>query len=355
MRKSVSRSALFLIVFWLLPLKAFSITSLAEITPRIKRELVSIRSVERPTRQDQSYDPYFYFFKQPIPAGQGSFPLGTGFVLPNGKYVATSARSLENLNQVEVVSDSGKVFSASVVGIDKNLDLALLKLEGKGAASAFQGVDFGSSKESRLGDPLYLYGRSLKFVLVKTNLSATENSEGAYGRHWLIDSPTNPAVAGGPIVDQRGRVLGMAVFNPNGPDHFGVVLPAHFIIESAKELAEYGKPQRSWLGIVPRAVPNLDELDHIQEGPAKSGILIENLIVDGPAAKAGLQIGDSIVAINGKDISAVSQLFSVLDKHKAGQSVTLRIHRVAKGVMEIKLTLGELPNARELPNTENLL
>jgi serine protease Do len=355
MRKNVRALALFLIVSWLVPLKAFAIASLAEITPRIRRELVSIRSLEKPSRQDPNLDPYVYFFKKPVPAGLGSFTLGTGFVLPGGRYVATSARAMENLSVVEVVSDSGKAFAATVAGIDRNLDLAILKLEGKGQGWPFQGIDFGSSKESRLGEPFYLYGRSLRFLLIKTNLSSTENSEGAYGRHWLIDTPTSPALAGGPLVDMRGRVLGMAVFNPNGPDHFGAVLPAHFIIESARQLAEHGKPQRSWLGLVPRAIPNLDELDHIREGPSRSGLLIENLIVDGPAAKAGLQIGDSILAIDGKEISAVSQLFPLLDKHKAGQSLTFRIHRATKGLLDIKLTLGELPSARELPYTENLL
>lgn len=346
--------AIFSLVFLLLPLEAFAQTSLSEIVPRIKKELVAIRSAERPERQGQNYDPYYYFFGEPLAAGQGTFPLGTGFVLPDGKHVATTARSLENLNAVEILADGGKVSKATVVGIDRNLDLAILALEG-GKSKAFSGIDFGDSKSMRVGDALYLFGRSVKFVMLRTDLSSTDTVEGTYGRHWLIDQPTTPAVAGGPLVDTRGRVVGMAVYNPRGPAQFGTVLPANLILASAKDLIKSGKPNRAWLGIVPRAKPNLDDLDHIHGADVKSGILVENLIVDGPAAKSGLRISDIILSINGKAVTSLQDLFALLDRSKAGETLPMKIFRAGKGVMELRIQLGELPNARELPNTENLL
>lgn len=200
-----------------------------------------------------------------------------------------------------------------------------------------------------------MFGRSLKFIVLQADLSSTDAIEGPYGRHWSIDRPTSPAVAGGPLLDTRGRVVGMAVFNARGPDHLGSVLPAHLITQAAEQLIAFGKPQRAWLGIVPRAQVNIDELDHIHEAKVKGGILVDNLIIDGPAAKAGLQIGDFIQAIDGKKLASISELFELLDRKKAGGSLTLSVYRASKGVMDLKLTLGELPNARELPNTENLL
>lgn len=353
MRKNLSFRLLFSTLFLLLPLDAFAQTSLAEMAPRIARELVKVQSRERPERQGQSYDPYFYFFKQPVPAGQGIFQLGTGFILPGGKHVATSARSLENLSDVEVVAGDGKPISAKVVGIDLTLDLALLALSSP--TKKFSGVDFGDSKQSRIGDQLYVFGRSVKYLMLRTALSATEPSEGPYGRHWTIDQPTSPAVAGGPLVDSRGRVVGMAVYNPKGPDQLGTVLPAHLIIQATRQLLKFGKPDRAWLGVALRSQVSIDELDSIRDAEVKGGVLIENLIIDGPAAKAGLQIGDFIMAIEGKTMAAISDLFELLDRRKAGEILAIKIFRSGKGVMEIKLRLGDLPNARELPNTENLL
>lgn len=355
MRKILDRACLLSTLFLLLPLKAFANTSLTEIIPRIKRELVTIQSSERPERQGQSYDPYFYFFKQPLPAGRKNFPLGSGFVLPGGKHIATSARSLENLNRVEIVNESGNVLQAKLLGIDANLDLALLEIEPGKRSKGFAGVDFGDSRQSRLGESFSIFGRAIRFLLLKGHLVSNDVSEGPYGRHWLIDVATNPGLAGGPVVDNRGRVIGMAVHNPKGPEHYGTVLPAHMIQESAKQLARYGKPQRAWLGLVPRPQANLDDLDHIHDGSAKSGLIAENLIVDGPAAKAGLQIGDILLAIDGKSLASLADLFRELEKRKAGDRVTLKVHRSSKGVIEVKLNLGELPNARELPNAENLL
>ena len=102
MRKSLDLRALFIFVFLLLPVDAFAQTSLADIAPRVRKELLAIRSRERPDRQGQTYDPAYYFSKQPAAAGQETYPLASGFVLPGGTLVATSAHAIGRLEAVEV-------------------------------------------------------------------------------------------------------------------------------------------------------------------------------------------------------------------------------------------------------------
>lgn len=351
-RKRIIR-ALFSIVFLLLPLESFAQSSLAEIIPRIKKELVKIQSRERPNRQDQSSDPYFYFFRVPIAQGRDTFPIATGFVLTDGQHVATSARALAGLERLEIVSDERKTFPARVVGIDSTLDLAILKIEAK--AKAFSGIDFGDSSLARLGDSYYLFGRSVRLTFQKAHLSSTDQVDGAFGRHWLIDVPTSPAVSGGPLVDSRGRVVGMAVSNPSGPEHFGTVLPSSLIRKATADLLKFGKPKRAWFGIIPRVQANIDQLDHIRSADVKGGILIENLIVDGPSAEAGLQINDLIMSIDGTSLRSIEDIYAFAEKKKAHETVNIKVFRGNKGVFELKLKLGELPNARDLPNAENLL
>jgi serine protease Do len=338
--RSISFFFYSILIFLLLPTHAFAQLSLDEIAGRIKRGTVTLRSAERPLRQAQIFDPYFYFYQTALPQGAKSYPLGTGFIMPDGLHVATSYKQLEGANNFQAVTDSGKVFETQLIGADASLDLAILRMKN---AKGQSGLDFGNSKASRLGDPVYVFGRSIRFMMIKANLSSLENGEGAFGRHWLIDSPTQPGLSGGPVVDSRGRVVAMAGFNPDGPAQLGVVLPAALIIKGA------------WMGIVPKNLASLDDLDHLRSDEIKGGVLVENLIVDGPAAKAGLQIGDFILAIGEKTLLQTADLNDFLDRHKAGESVSLRIHRAGKGIIKLSLQLGDLPSAQDLPNASSLL
>ncbi|MBC7530618.1 MAG: serine protease [Oligoflexus sp.] len=341
-----------LLLFHLLPAYSFAQASLDEIIPRIRKDVVTIRSPERPLRGAQIFDPYFYFYQTALPPGKGSYPLATGFVMADGIHVATSYRQLDGASSFQVVSEAGKVFDAQLLGADSSLDLAVLKIKN---AKGFGGVDLGNSKSSRLGDPLYVFGKSLRFMVLKANLSSMASGEGNFGRHWLIDTPTHPGVAGGPVVDTRGRVVGMASFNPDGPSQLGVVLPAALLSKAAAQLIHSGKLSKAWLGIVPKNLASVDDLDHIRGSEIKGGVLVENLIVDGPAAKAGLQIGDFILAMDEKTLLQVTDLNDFLDRHKAGKTVNIKIHRGGKGVMLLQLQLGDEPSAQDLPNASQLL
>ncbi|RYZ55431.1 MAG: PDZ domain-containing protein [Proteobacteria bacterium] len=340
------------LIFLLLPTHAFAQLSLDEIAGRIKQGMVTLRSAERPLRQAQIFDPYYYFYQTVLPQGAKSYPLGTGFIMPDGIHVATSFKQLEGASSIQAVTNSGKAFDAQLLGADASLDLAILRMKNVKGQS---GLDFGNSKGSRLGDALYVFGRSIRYLMIKANLSSLDSGEGAFGRHWMIDKPTHPGVSGGPVVDARGRVVGMAGFNPDGPAQLGVVLPSALILKGAEQLIRNGKLSKAWMGIVPKNLASLDDLDHLRSNEIKGGVLVENLIVDGPAAKAGLQIGDFILAIGEKTLLQTADLNDFLDRHKAGESVSLKIHRAGKGLMKLSLQLGDLPSAQDLPNASSLL
>src|SRR4051812_5685079 len=90
------------VVFLLLPAYAIAQPSLEEIIPRIRRDLVTIRSPERPLRQAQIFDPYLYFFQTTLPPGKGSYPLGSGFVMTDGVHVVTSYKQLQGSSSFQI-------------------------------------------------------------------------------------------------------------------------------------------------------------------------------------------------------------------------------------------------------------
>lgn len=322
---------------------------------RLAQDLVHVQSKERPLRSSNALDPYFFYFKESVPQGRGAYPLASGFILPQGGYCVTSYRALEAANNLQIVDASRKSYPAELVGADADLDLAVLKISGK----KFAGVDFASSSSIGLGESVTALARPLGFdyFIQKGHISSRGDvlGTGPFNRHWMLSFATHPGLAGGPVIDSRGRVIGMATYNRNGPESLGLMLPSDRIQAAVQQILKTGKVQRAWLGIVPRNLASVDELDHVRTEDIKAGVLIENLIVDGPAAKAGLQIGDLIMKIGSNPVQRVGQIQDFLAKRKGGERVELRIYRSKKGPVTITVELTDIPSAQDLPSGSELL
>ena len=121
-----------------------------------------------------------------------------------------------------------------------------------------------------------------------------------------------------------------------------------------RDLKQYGKVVRPWIGIVGKNILTQDEINDQFDPNGIHGVLVENLIVDGPAYQAKLRIGDLILAIDRKKVFDLNQLQRELSKKKPGQKVSLRIYRRRHGFMQSHLRLAETPDARELPQEKDL-
>lgn len=351
-------SLLFPLAFVLHGFEAFgdSPPSADQNVSRVAQELVHVQSKERPLRASNTPDPYFFYFGESVPQGRGAYPLASGFILPQGGYCVTSYRALEAADNLQIVDGARKAYDAELVGADAALDLAVIKLKG---GKKFAGVDFASSAGVGIGESIIILARPLgfEFLMQRGHVSSRGDvlGTGPFNRHWMLSFPTNPSLAGAPLIDARGRVIGMATYDPKGPASMGLMLPSDRIQAAVQQIIKSGRIQRPWLGIVPRNLASVDELDHVRTEDIQGGILIENLIIDGPAAKAGLQIGDLIMKVGEKPVRRVGQLQDLLGKRKAGERINLQVYRSKKGPVTITVELDDIPSAQDLPAGSDLL
>jgi S1-C subfamily serine protease len=343
------------LISWL-PTVFVLLLALAQVVRDVLPAVVHIRTPERPMRPPGYQDPYQYFFQQPIPAGASSFPLGTGFMIQPRGYVVTSFQVIDGAQQLEVVSQQKKTWKARLVGGDRASDLALLKIEG---TSQIPTLDFGDSQRILAGEAVLVIGFPLGFqpLMLTGGIAAKGNvlGAGAFNRHILLDVPTHPGVAGGPVIDLRGRVIGLATYTSEGPPHLGFVFPSAQLQDLVKDLVRHGRVVRPWLGLVARSLVTVDSIAEVYDPSIRSGLLVDNLIIDGPAAKAGLQVGDLLLTAGTVTLHEIVQLHDQLARMKAGERLAFKVFRRKQGFVTITVTLSDIPSAEDLPQTPDLL
>ncbi len=298
----------------------------------------------------------FDFFYGTVPQqGQGS-----GFILDKTGHILTNFHVVAGANRgVEVQLSDKRKFAARVIGTDRTHDLALLQID----ASNLQPVTLADSSQLNVGQKVYAIGNpfGLSGTMTRGIISAirpikTEN--GAKIEDAIqTDAAINPGNSGGPLLNSSGEVIGInTMIASNGADQssgIGFAIPINTAKAVLSDLTRYGHPNRPELGIVSFAIgPDLAE----QMGlAADSGVLIQRVLPGGAAERAGLHGGneqayvgntpimlggDLIVAIDGQEVEDTQDINAIMDKHQAGDTVSVTIVR-GRRKMTIKLMLGE--------------
>jgi S1-C subfamily serine protease len=302
----------------------------------------------------------FNFFYGTVPQqGQGS-----GFVLdPQGR-VLTNYHVIEGANRgIEVMLSNKRRYAAKVVGVDKVHDLALLQID----APNLQAVTLADSGNLAVGQKVYAIGNPFGLSGTMTrgiisSIRSIKNEDGAPIEDAIqTDAAINPGNSGGPLLNSRGEVIGInTMIASNGADQssgIGFAIPINTAKAVLADLTRYGRVKRPSLGIVSYAIgPDLAS----QMGLASDyGVLIQRVVPGGAADRAGLRGGnqqayvgntpimlggDLIVAIDGQQVADPQDISAIMDKHQAGDVVTVTILR-GKRQMGLKLILGEARDA----------
>ncbi|HXO67444.1 MAG TPA: trypsin-like peptidase domain-containing protein, partial [Bradyrhizobium sp.] len=245
---------------------------------------------------------------------------------------------------VQVTTDDGATYKAKVVGTDPRTDLALIKVDGK---SSFAYVNFGDSAP-RVGDWVVAVGNP--FGLGGTVTAGIVSAEGRdigsgpYDNYLQIDAPINKGNSGGPAFDVNGNVIGVntAIYSPSGGSvGIGFDIPAQTAKRVIAELKDKGVVTRGWLGV---------QVQPVTEGIADSlgmktaeGAMVDEPQNGSPAARAGIQSGDVVTALNGTPVKDSRDLAGKVAALAPGSSVKLDIFRGGES-KTVTVTLDELPN-----------
>jgi serine protease Do len=304
------------------------------------------------SNSDQSDSPFDQFSQQfgfRVPNGmphhhQMITGEGSGFFISPDGYAVTNNHVVDHAKSVQVTTDDGTVYTAKVIGTDKKTDLALIKVDGK---KDFSYVKF-ADQPPRVGDWVVAVGNpfGLGGTVTAGIVSARGRDIGAgpYDDYVQIDAPINKGNSGGPAFDMNGNVIGVntAIFSPSGGSvGIGFDIPAGTAKLVVAQLKDKGYITRGWLGVQVQPV-TADIADSLGMKQA-SGAMVDNPQDGSPAAKAGIEAGDVITAVNGASVKDSRDLARNISMMAPGSSVKLDILRKGE-TKTLTLALGEMPN-----------
>jgi len=296
-----------------------------------------------------------HFFEQQQPGQQAPKPhgqmmaLGSGFIIDPAGYVVTNNHVVGNASKVTVVFQDGSEHKAKIVGTDVKTDLALLKID---APKPLPFVQWGDSDHERVGDWVMAVGNpfGLGGTVTKGIVSARSRSldSSSYVDYLQIDASVNRGNSGGPTFDLGGQVIGIntAIYSPNG-GNVGIAfdIPSDTAKAVIDQIKANGHVDRGYLGVqIQQVTPDLAAALGIdKDGP--QGALVAAVTHDGPAAKAGIKIGDVIEQLNGKPVAKTRDLPRLVAATAAGKTVHLAVLRGGKPI-EIDATVGHLDDTK---------
>jgi serine protease Do len=269
--------------------------------------------------------------------------LGSGFIIDTSGIVVTNNHVIADADEINVILNDGTKIKATLVGVDKKTDLAVLKFTPPKPLIA---VKFGDSDALRLGEWVIAIGNpfSLGGTVTAGIVSARNRdiNSGPYDSYIQTDASINRGNSGGPLFNLDGDVIGVntLIISPSGGSiGIGFAVPSKTVSVVVAQLREFGELRRGWLGV--RIQPVTDEIaESLNIKPAR-GALIAGVEDDGPAKPAGLQPGDVVVKFDGKDVKEPKDLSRVVADTAVGKAVDVLIIR--KGKEETKqVTLGRL-------------
>ena len=357
--------------------------TLENIYKTVSPSVVNIQVVQQvsASNSDPNQIPAFPFFG--FPQGQGQQPqqqfqsaLGSGFVWDQQGHIVTNNHVVSGADKIEVTFSDGSTVPATLVGADPDSDLAVLKVDM--SADKLHPVQMADSKSIQvgqlaiaIGNPFGLEGSMTTGIIsaLGRSLPADETAVQAYTIPDIIqtDAPINPGNSGGILVDAQGQVLGVtsAIESPvRANAGVGFAIPSAIVNNVVPALIKDGKYVHSWLGVSGTSLtPDLAKAMNLDV--SQRGALVEEVLPNSPAEKAGLQGSNQQTTINGQNVNVGGDVITAIDNQpvlqmddliaylagstKVDQKVSLTILRDGKQ-QNVDVTLAARPSAEEQAN-----
>jgi len=277
---------------------------------------------------------------------------GSGFFISLDGYAVTNNHVVNHASSVQVTTDNGTIYTAKVIGTDPKTDLALIKVEGKGD---FPYVQFASQRPKvgdwvvAVGNPFGLGGTVTAGIV---SAQGRDIGAGPYDDYVQIDAPINKGNSGGPAFDVDGNVIGVntAIYSPSGGSvGIGFDIPADTAKMVVAQLKKDGHVTRGWLGVQIQPVTP-DIADGLGMKKAE-GAMVDEPQSGSPAAKAGIESGDVITAVNGTPVKDARDLARTISMMAPDSSVKLDLIRQGEQ-KTVPLTLAQMPNDQQVASND---
>ena len=291
-------------------------------------------------------DPLFRrFFGDNLPRQQRmESSLGSAVIMSPEGYLLTNNHVIDGADQIVVALKDGRETLARVVGTDPETDLAVLKIDLKDLPA----MTLGRSEKIRIGDVALAIGNP--FGVGQTVTLGIISAKGrnrlglnTYEDFIQTDAAINPGNSGGALVDAYGSLIGIntAIFSKSGGSQgIGFAIPTQLAMDVMQAIIEHGRVIRGWLGIeVQPLTPELAESFGLEGRP---GIVVAGLYREGPAQKAGLQLGDVILTIDGEEAGDGRRSMNQVARNKPGQQIALEVLRNGE-VITLNAEVGARP------------
>lgn len=303
-----------------------------------------------------------------LDADQTSLSSGSGWVYDDQGHIVTNAHVVRGARRISVQFFDGRVERAERVGIDPATDIAVLKVDRSDGLFPMR-----RSAEARVeqGDRVFAFGSPFGFKFsmsegIVSGIGRTARAGfefGGYSNFIQTDAAVNPGNSGGPLVDVRGRLVGMNVAIATAKESEGSIegqsagisfaIPLGTIESVVEQLISTGVVRRGFLGIQYAMRGRPVSLN--SQGEFKGvGLPLDVVVEDGPAAKAGLQPGDVITQLDGQPVTTPEILQSIIGTKKPGETLRIKAWRQSE-FRDYTVTLGEMPRERQVAQTARTL
>ncbi|MHB9029494.1 MAG: Do family serine endopeptidase [Candidatus Latescibacterota bacterium] len=316
--------------------------ALAEIAARTVNSVVNVSSIRRIDAPGRGESP----FGQDIPGPRTQRGMGSGVVVSNDGLIVTNNHVVSGATELRVTANGGRQYQVQVLGTDPMTDVAVLRI--KGDPGDLRPISFGSSADLRLGEMVLAIGNPLGLShTVTMGIVSAKGRAGVgiveYEDFIQTDAAINPGNSGGALINMRGELIGINTAIASGTGGYqgiGFAIPSDMVRPIMESLVKTGRVTRGFLGVgIQTLTPELARSLNLK---ATRGVVVSSVQEDSPAARAGIQRYDVILAVDGRETNSAAELRNYIALQGPNKQVALRINRDG-GERSVNVTLSELP------------
>ena len=340
--------------------QASTLPDFTELAESNQASVVNISTVQKASQKEDIRQQIPEFFRHFFDGLEEHFTIperdresqGSGFIISDDGYILTNYHVVHGADEMLVRLQDRRELVATLVGADKQSDLALLKVDAKN----LKPVKIGSSEDLKVGEWVLAIGAPFGFESTVTAgiVSAVGRSlpNENYVPFIQTDVAINPGNSGGPLINLKGEVVGInsqIISRSGGFMGLSFAIPIDMAMDVVAQLQESGTVARGWLGVM---IQGVDRDLAASFGLDKAtGALVANVSADSPAAKAGLKAGDIILSVDGKEVQRSSQLPQMIGRLAPGSKAKMQVLRDGKK-RAITVTVGAMPTDKDAATPE---